>query len=162
MGWQALAPKPRPTLGRWDQAIVPYLGHGVEIVRPTHVWSTDITEVPRRHGGMSLVVILDWYRRYVLAWEVSHTRDGACGVPPLEHARHLGKPELVHTDQGAQFTAQACTGPMQAEGIRGRMDGRGRPVAPMVVERRWRPVTYEDLSLNDDASVAEWLVGLTR
>jgi putative transposase len=162
MGWHAIDPQPRTTLGSRAKAVFPYLWRGVESVRPTHVWSTDITDVPMRHGCMDLVAIVDWDRRDVLAWELSHTLDGECCLTTLEHALQLGKPEICNTDQGAQFTAQACTGRLQAEGIRVRRDGRGRACDTIFVERRWRTVTYEDLSSNDDASVAELRVGLTR
>jgi putative transposase len=105
---------------------------------------------------------LDWYSRDVLAGEWSNTRDGECCLTTLEPALQLGKPEICHTDQGAPFPAEAFTGRLQAAGSRVRMEGRGRALDHIVVERRWRTVTYEDLDRNDDASVAEVLVGLTR
>jgi putative transposase len=162
MGLQAIYPQPRTTLGSRANAVFPYLLRGVEIVRPNQVWSTDITYVPMRQGFMYLVAILDWYSRYVLAWELSNTLDGEFCLTTLEHALQLGKPEIFNTDQGAQFTAQAFTGRLQAEGIRVSMDGRGRAFDNIFVERLWRTVKYEDLYINDYASVAELLVGLTR
>lgn len=161
-GWHAIDPTPRTTLGSRDDAVVPSRLRGVASVRPTHVWSTAITDVPLRHRCMDLVASVDWERRDVLAWEWSQTLDGACGLTTLEHARPLGKPEICHTDQGAQCTAQAFTGRRQAEGMRVRMDGRGRACDTICVERLGRTVTYEDLSSHDYASGAEWRVGLTR
>jgi putative transposase len=162
MGWQALSPQPRPTLGSRHHAVLPSLWRGVASGRPQHGWSTDLTDVPRRHGCRSLVAILDWYRRDGLAGEWSKTRDGECCLTTLEPALPLGKPEICHTDQGAPCTAEAVTGRLQAAGSRGRMEGRGRAFDHIVVARRWRTVTDEDLDRHDDASVAEWLVGLRR
>lgn len=105
---------------------------------------------------------MDWYSRDVLAWELSNSLDGECCLTTLEHALPLGTPEIGNTEQGAQCTAPACTGRLQAEGMRVRMDGRGRACDPICVERLWRPVTYADLDINDDARVAALLVGLTR
>jgi len=162
MGLQAIYPKPRTTLGSPKQAVFQYLLRGVEIVRPNQAWSTDITYVPMRQGFMYLVAILDWYSRYVLAWEMSNTLEGAFCLVALERALQIGKPEIFNSDQGVQFTAQAFTTRLQAEGIRISMDGRGRAFDNIFVERLWRTVKYEDLYLNDYATVAELLVGLTR
>jgi putative transposase len=162
MGLQAIYPKPRTTLGNPKQAVFQYLLRGVDIVRPNQAWSTDITYVPMRQGFMYLVAILDWYSRYVLAWELSNTLEGAFCLVALERALQIGKPEIFNSDQGVQFTAQAFTTRLQAEGIRISMDGRGRAFDNIFVERLWRTVKYEDLYLNDYATVAELLVGLTR
>jgi putative transposase len=162
MGLQALYPKPRTTLGNSKNQVFPYLLRGVEIVRPNQVWSADITYVPMRQGFMYLVAILDWYSRYVIAWELANTLEGAFCLTALETALQLGKPEIFNTDQGVQFTAQAFTGRLQAAAIRISMDGRGRAFDNIFVERLWRTVKYEHLYLYDYSTVPELLAGLTR
>lgn len=162
MNLRAIYPKPRTTLGSPRNQVFPYLLRGVEIVRPNQVWSTDITYIPMRQGFMYLVAILDWYSRYVLAWELSNTLEGEFCLTALDRALQQGKPEIFNSDQGVQFTAQAFTGRLQAEGIRISMDGRGRVFDNIFIERLWRTVKYEDIYLNDYATVAELLVGLAR
>lgn len=162
MNLMPLYPKLRTSLGSRQNPVFPYLLRGVEIVRCNQVWSADITYVPLRQGFMYLVAILDWYSRYVLAWELSNTLDGAFCWTALERALQHGRPEIFNTDQGVQFTAQAFTGRLQAAGIRISMDGRGRAFDNIFSERLWRTVKYEDIYLHDYAGVAELLVGLTR
>jgi putative transposase len=122
---------------------------GVPIERVDHVWSTDITYVRLRHGFAYLVAVLDWYSRYVLAWELAPTLDTQFCVTALEAALHHGRPEIFNTDQGAQFTSAAFTGRLEAAGVQISMDGRGRALDNVFVERLWRSVKYEEVYLKD-------------
>lgn len=149
MGLQALLPKPRTTLAAPGHKVYPYLLRGLTIERPNQVWSTDITYIPLRHGFMYLVAVIDWYSRYVLSWELSNTLDGQFCLTALEQALTYGTPEIFNTDQGAQFTAQAFVDRLLAAEIRVSMDGRGRALDNVFVERLWRTVKYEDLYLHD-------------
>jgi putative transposase len=160
MGLQAIYPQRRTTLRDPENQVFPYLLRGVEITRCNQVWSADITYVPMRQGFMYLVAILDWYSRYVLAWELSNTLDGAFCLAALEQALHQGQPEIFNTDQGVQFTALAFTRRLQTEAIRISMDGRGRVFDNIFIERLWRTVKYENLYIQDYASVAELRAGL--
>jgi putative transposase len=162
MGLEALYPRPRLSVGNRENKVFPYLLRGVAIERRDQVWSADITYVPMRGGFMYLVAILDWYSRYVLAWELSNTLDGAFCLAALERALQRGRPEIFNTDQGVQFTAQAFTGALQAAGIQVSMDGRGRVFDNIFIERLWRTVKYEHLYLMDYQTVPELLAGLTR
>lgn len=162
MGLEALYPRPRLSLGGRENKVFPYLLRGVEIVRPNQVWSADITYVPLRQGFLYLVAILDWYSRYVLAWELSNTLDGAFCLAALERALQRGRPEIFNTDQGVQFTAQAFTDRLQAAGAQVSMDGRGRVFDNIFVERLWRTVKYEHLYLMDYQTVPELWARLAR
>jgi putative transposase len=132
--------------------IYPYLLRGVPIERVDHVWSTDITYIRLRRGFAYLVAVLDWDRRYVLAWELAPTWDTEFCVTALEAALRQGRPEIFNTDQGAQFTSAAFTGRLEAAGVRISMDGRGRALDNVFVERLWRAVKYEEVYLKDYAS----------
>jgi putative transposase len=136
----------RPAPG---QRIYPYLLRGVPIERVDHVWSTDITYIRLRHGFVYLVAVLDWYSRYVLAWELAPTLDTEFCVTALEAALRHGRPEIFNTDQGAQFTSAAFTGRLEAAGVQISMDGRGRALDNVFVERLWRSVKYEEVYLKD-------------
>ena len=160
MGLQALYPKPRTTIVAQDRKIYPYLLRGLAITRPNQVWSSDITYLPIAHGFMYLVAILDWYSRYVLAWQLSNTLDGDFCQQTLHRALTLGQPEIFNTDQGSQFTALAFTGILEVAGIRVSMDGRGRALDNIFVERLWRSVKYEDTYLKEYANVPELDTGL--
>lgn len=123
-------------------------------------WSIDITYVPMRRGFLYLVAVLDWFSRYVLAWNLSNTLDGYFCVEALQHALDEGTPAIFNTDQGVQFTAANFTRCLLAAGIRISMDGRGRALDNIFVERLWRSVKYEDIYLKEYASVPELEVGL--
>jgi putative transposase len=162
MGIQAIYPK-KTTVPAVGHKIYPYLLRGVSIVRTNQVWSTDITYVPMRRGFMYLTAIMDWHSRYVLSWQVSNTMDTAFCLKALEEA--LGRwaaPEIFNTDQGSQFTSEAFTGRLAAAGIAISMDGRGRALDNVFVERLWRTVKYENIYLKDYATVDELIVGLTE
>jgi putative transposase len=162
MGLQAIYPKPRTTLAAKDHPVYPYLLRGLDITHPNQVWSSDITYLPLAHGFMYLVAIIDWFSRYVLAWQLSNTLDGDFCLQALDQALHRGQPEIFNTDQGAQFTAHAFTSCLESHHIRVSMDGRGRALDNIFVERLWRSVKYEDIYLNDYASVPALEVGLSR
>jgi putative transposase len=126
MDLQAIYPKRRTTIGSAEHVVYPYLLRNVVVARPNQVWSADITYIPMLHGFMYLVAIMDWYSRYVLAWELSNTLDGLFCLTILERALLHAQPEIFNTDQGVQFTSLAFTGRLQETGIRISMDGRGR------------------------------------
>lgn len=160
MGLRAIYPEPRTTVPSAGHKVYPYLLRGLEITRPNQVWSADITYVPLLHGFMYLVAIIDWFSRYVLSWELSNTLDGRFCLDALHQALLLGAPEIFNTDQGVQFTALTFTGDLEAENIRISMDGRGRALDNIFIERLWRSVKYEDIYLKDYASVPELDTGL--
>jgi len=160
MGLQAIYPKPRTSRPAPGHAVYPYLLRGLTIDRPNQVWCADITYVPLQHGFMYLVAVLDWYSRYVLAWQLSNTLDGRFCQEALRQALPQGPPEIFNTDQGAQFTAQAFATILQEAGIRISMDGRGRALDNIMVERLWRTVKYENIYLMDYATVPALTAGL--
>jgi putative transposase len=147
MGLEAIYPKPRLSQGHPGHRVYPYLLRGVKVTRPDQVWSTDITYVPLMAGFMYLAAIIDWYSRYVIAWRLSNTLDGSFCLEMLEDALSQGRPEIFNTDQGVQFTAAAFTGRLEAAGVKVSMDGRGRCLDNVFVERLWRTVKYENIYL---------------
>jgi putative transposase len=162
MGLEAIYPKPRLSAAAPGHKVFPYLLRGVAIERPDQVWSTDITYVPLARGFMYLAAVIDWYSRYVLAWRLSNTLDGAFCLEMLDEALGRGRPEIFNTDQGVQFTAAAFTGRLLAAGVQVSMDGRGRCLDNVFVERLWRTVKYEDIYLRGYETVPELLQGLAR
>jgi putative transposase len=118
---------------------------------PDQVWSTDITYVPLRHGFLYLVAVMDWYSRHVLAWRLSNTLDGGFCLEALDESLSLATPEIFNSDQGCQFTAAAFTSRLEARGVAVSMDGRGRALDNVFVERLWRSVKYEEVYLRDYA-----------
>ena len=160
MGLQAICPGRRPTIGAQGHKVYPYLLRNLRITRPNQVWSADITYIPMLHGFMYLVATIDWYSRYVIAWQLSNTLDGRFCLETLEQALARGQPEIFNTDQGVQFTALAFTARLEGAGIRVSMDGRGRALDNVFVERLWRSVKYEDIYLREYATVAELAKGL--
>lgn len=145
MGLEAIYPKPRLSVADRRHKVYPYLLRDVPIVRPDQVWSADITYVPLAGGFMYLAATIDWYSRYVIAWRLSNTLDGSFCLDMLEEALGAGKPEVFNTDQGVQFTAQAWTGRLESAGVAVSMDGKGRCLDNVFVERLWRSVKYEDI-----------------
>ena len=162
MGLEAIYPKPRLSQGGKGHRVFPYLLRGVTVARPDQVWSADITYVPLTTGFMYLAAIIDWYSRYVLGWRLSNTLDGAFCLEMLEEALGQGRPEIFNTDQGVQFTAAAFTGRLEAAGVQVSMDGRGRCLDNVFVERLWRTVKYEDIYLYRYEGVPELQQGLQR
>lgn len=162
MGLQAIYPKPKTSGSGKGHKIYPYLLRGLEIVRPNQVWSADITYVPMRQGFMYLVAVMDWFSRYVLAWQLSNTLDGYFCLDALQQALQKGQPEIFNTDQGAQFTAHEFTDCLENADIQVSMDGRGRALDNIFIERLWRSVKYEDIYLKDYAVVPELAAGLAH
>jgi putative transposase len=149
MGIEAIYPKRGTTRPAPGHKIYPYLLRNVAITHPNHVWSTDITYVPMRHGFLYLVAVIDWYSRYVLSWRLSNTLEGGFCLQALNDALGYGPPEIFNSDQGSQFTAAAFTGRLEALGVAISMDGRGRAMDNVFVERLWRTVKYEEVYLKE-------------
>jgi putative transposase len=162
MGLQAIYPKPRPSSTARDHKIYPYLLSAVVVTHSNQVWSADITYVRMAKGFMYLVAIIDWWSRYVLSWQLSNTLDVPFCLAALENALVHGCPEIFNTDQGVQFTSYVFTSHLERAGIAISMDGRGRALDKIFVERRWRTVKYEDIYLKDYATVPALEAGLAR
>ena len=152
MGLQAIYRAPRTSAPHPEHRVYPYLLRGLAIERANHVWCADITYIPVQRGFLYLVAIMDWASRYVLAWRLSNTLDASFCTDALDEAlaRH-GAPEIFNTDQGSQFTSFAFTGRLQASGIRVSMDGRGRCMDNIFIERLWRSLKYEAIYLHEIA-----------
>jgi putative transposase len=161
MGIAALGPKPRTTKPAAGHKIFPYLLRGLVIGRPNQVWAADITYIPIGRGFLYLVAIIDWASRAVLAWRLSNTMDTAFCVDALDEAlARFGRPEIFNTDQGSQFTSAAFTGRLADVGIRISMDGRGRWLDNVFIERLWRSLKYEDVYLKGYADGREARAGI--
>jgi putative transposase len=161
MGIEATYPRPRTSEPHPDHRIYPYLLRDVVVSAADQVWSADITYVPMQHGFMYLVAILDWHSRYVLAWRLSNTLDSDFCVEALRAALRRGRPAIFNTDQGTQFTSRAFTGVLEEQGIAISMDGRGRALDNVFIERLWWSVKYENVYLMGYETVAELKAGLT-
>lgn len=161
MGLQAIYPRARakPAPGH---RIYPYLLRHVPVVRINQVWSTDITYIRLRRGWLYLTAVIDWFSRYVLTWEVSNTLEGTFCIEALERALRAGKPEIFNTDQGSHFTSPRFTAPLLAAGVSISMDGRGRALDNIFVERLWRTVKQEEVYLNDYETPSEAICRLGR
>ena len=155
MGLEAIYPKPRLSEAAPGHRIYPYRLRGVAVVRPNQVWATDLTYIRMRQGFVYLVAVMDWYSRYVLSWEVSVSADAGFCVAALEWALQGGRPEIFNSDQGAQFTSQEFTTRLEDRQIVISMDGRGRAMDNVFVERLWRTVKYEEVYLKDYQEVTE-------
>ena len=162
MGLDAIYPGPRTSTPHPGHVIYPYLLRGRRIVRVNEVWATDITYIRMPRGWLYLVAIMDWYSRYVLAWELSITLEVAFCLEALETALLLAVPEISNTDQGSQFTSTRFTDALKAQGIKISMDGRGRALDNIFVERLWRSLKYEEVYLHDYRSVKEAKARITR
>jgi putative transposase len=163
MGIESVAPKPNTSLKNKAHKVYPYLLRSMTINKANQVWCTDITYIRLQGGFVYLVAVMDWYSRKVLSWEVSNTMDVSFCVSALERAIRLyGKPEIFNTDQGSQFTSEAFTGVLKQHDIKISMDGKGRWMDNVFIERLWRSVKYEDVYLKDYGSVAELRRGLNH
>ena len=163
LGLVAMVPGPNTSKKHPQNKVYPYLLRGLDIIRPDHVWSTDITYIRLAHGFVYLVAIIDWYSRKVLAWKVSNTMDVGFCVDCLTAAiNEYGTPEVFNTDQGSQFTSEKWIQVLQENGIKISMDGRGRALDNIFVERLWRSVKHEDVYLKNYASMPELLLGLAE
>ena len=162
MGIEAVGPKRRTTNRGSGHKIYPYLLRNVEIVRPDQVWSTDITYIPLRHGFLYLVAVMDWFSRYVLSWRLSNTLEGSFCREALDEALSISRPEIFNSDQGSQFTAINFTGRLERLGVAISMDGRGRALDNVFIERLWRSLKYEEVYLKDYADGYEAEASLSR
>jgi putative transposase len=162
LGLWALGPRPGTSRPAPEHRVYPYLLRGVTIERADHVWSTDITYIRLRGGFAYLAAVLDWYSRYVLAWALSNSLEVGFCLEVLEAALARGRPEIFNSDQGSQFTSPAFTGRLLASGVQISMDGRGRALDNVFVERLWRSVKYEEVYLHDYEGMREAQRGLGR
>jgi putative transposase len=160
MDLEAIYAKPRLSDPAAGHRVYPYLLRGLTIEKPNVCWSTDITYIRLRRGFVYLVAIMDWYSRYVLAWEVSINLDTSFCLTALDWALKKAKPTIFNSDQGAQFTSQAFTARLLAQDIAISMDGKGRALDNVFVERLWRTVKYEDVYIKDYLDVGEAIAGL--
>lgn len=160
MGIEAIYPKPRTTCRQPEHQVFPYLLRNLEITRKDQVWSTDITYVPLRDGFMYLVAVMDWHTRYILSWRLSNTLEGYFCIEALEEALTISVPEIFNTDQGSQFTAKSFTSVLTGHGISISMDGKGRAIDNVFIERLWRTLKYEDIYLKDYETAKQLRKGL--
>ena len=162
MGIKAIVPGPHTSRPHRENKVYPYLLRGMNIQTPNQVWCADITYVPMQRGYMYLVVIMDWYSRYVIAWDISNSLDTLFCMEALEKALAQGTPGIFNTDQGAQFTSEEFTERLERARVRISMDGKGRAMDNLLIERLWRSVKYEDIYKRDYADGKELYAGLTR
>lgn len=163
MGLAGMAPGPNTSKAHPQHRVYPYLLRGVAVTRPNQVWSTDITYIRLARGFAYLVAVVDWYSRKVLSWRLSNSMDASFCVDCLEDAlREHGTPTVFNSDQGSQFTSAAFTDVLKREGVAISMDGRGRALDNIFVERLWRNVKHEDVYLKGYANMAELTVGLAQ
>jgi putative transposase len=163
MGLESLAPKPPTSQPAPLHPIYPYLLRDLAICRVNQVWAADITYIPMARGFAYLVALIDWYSRRVLSWRLSNTMETDFCVESLEEAlSRFGQPEIFNTDQGAQFTADSFTHVLRERGIKISMDGKGRCIDNIFVERLWRSLKYEEVYLNPYDSLGEARMGIGR
>lgn len=161
MGIEAIYPKPSLSQNTVWHVKYPYLLKGLNIIRPNQVWGTDITYIRLRHGFVYLVAYLDWYSRLVLAWKLSTTLStGFCIEAASEAMSHYGTPEIINSDQGAQFTSQEYIQLWEKSGVRISMDGQGRALDNIFTERLWRNVKYEEVYIKDYDTVPNAKINL--
>ena len=160
MGIEAVYPKPKLSQPGEGHRIFPYLLRGTTVERVNQVWSTDITYIRMAQGFLYLVAIMDWFSRFVLSWSLSLTMEVEFCVEALKRALRRGLPDIFNSDQGSQFTSEKFTGELAERQIAISMDGRGRCMDNIFVERLWRSLKYEEVYLKDYASVAEARAGI--
>ena len=160
MGLEAIYRRPNTSKPAPGHRIFPYLLKGVEVNRVDQVWAADITYIPMAKGFLYLVAIMDWHSRHVLAWKLSNTMDTSFCVAALEEALGKGRPEIFNTDQGSQFTSEAFTQTLQEQRVQFSMDGKGRYLDNIFVERLWRSIKYEEVYLKAYQTVAEARTGI--
>jgi putative transposase len=163
MGIEPIYPKPRLSIPGKGHKKYPYLLRDLEIERSNHVWCTDITYIPLGDGHVYLTAVMDWASRYVISWRLSNSMDEAFCVECLEEALELEeKPEIFNTDQGSQFTGETFTGVLKAHDIRISMDGKGRALDNVMIERLWRTVKYDDIYVRGYETMTELYQGLSK
>lgn len=155
MGIEAIYAKPNLSKPHPDHKVYPYLLRGVKITKRDQVWSTDITYLPMKNGFLYLTAVLDWYSRFVLAWRLSNSLEGRFCREVLEEALMRGKPDMFNTDQGGQYTSMQFTSILEKAGVRISMDGRGRALDNVWVERLWRTVKQEEVYIHDYSDGAD-------
>jgi putative transposase len=151
MELQAIVPGPHTSKPHPEHVVYPYLLRGLAISVPNQVWCADITYVPMRRGYLYLVALMDWFSRYVLAWELSNSLETAFCLEALDRALEGAQPDIFNSDQGTQFTSEGFTGRLLRAGVRISMDGRGRVTDNIFIERLWRSVKYEEIYVRDYA-----------
>lgn len=162
MGIQAVFPRPKTSLRQADHQIWPYLLRNRTVKQPDEVWCVDITYIPMPTGFMYLVAVMDWFSRFVLAWKLSNSMDTAFCINALESAFAFGQPYIFNSDQGSQFTSNAFTNRLLDRRIHISMDGRGRYLDNIFIERLWRTVKYDEVYMYNHATVPELHAGLSR
>jgi putative transposase len=162
MGIEAVYPKPKLSQPGEGHKIYPYLLRGITVERVNQVWSTDITYIRMAQGFVYLVAVMDWFSRYVLSWSVSLTMEIDFCMEALRSALRRGRPETFNSDQGSQFTSEKFTAELAAKEIAISMDGRGRCMDNIFIERLWRSLKYEEVYLKDYESVREARTGIER
>jgi putative transposase len=162
MGLQAIVPGPHTSQPHPEHRIYPYLLRNLEVSAPNLVWCSDITYIPMRQGYLYLMVVMDWFSRYVLEWELSNSLESSFCLAALARALGQGAPAIFNTDQGTQFTSEAFTGQLRDAGTLISMDGRGRAMDNIFVERLWRSLKYEEVYIQDYADGHAAQKGLTR
>ena len=161
MGIESVAPKPNTSKPRREHKTYPYLLRGLSITEPNYVWCSDITYIRVAHGFVYLTAVMDWASRYVLSWEVSVTMDDDFCVNALKSAlRRHENPEIFNTDQGSQYTGDAFTGALKDKEIKISMDGKGRCMDNIFIERLWRSVKQEKIFLEEFETVRDLIAGL--
>lgn len=162
MGIETIYAKPKLSVPNHEHRVYPYLLRGIRVIEKNHVWSTDITYIRMRNGFLYLTAVIDWATRYVLSWRLSNTLDGIFCQEALLEALKKGHPRIFNTDQGAQFTCIGFTSLLEGEGIKISMDGRGRALDNVFVERLWRSVKQEEVYPKDYQDGLEAHRGLER
>jgi len=163
MGLESVAPKPNTSKPNEEHPVYPYLLRGVSIDRPNQVWAADITYIPLARGFAYLVAIMDWHSRRVLSWRLSNTLDATFCVEALREAvSRFGRPEIFNSDQGSQFTSKDFTDVLLGAGVKISMDGKGRCLDNVFVERLWRSLKYEDVYIRAYADLVEARAGIGR
>lgn len=160
LGLEAVFPRKNTSWRNPEHPVYPYLLRDVIITRPNQVWSMDITYIRLGKGFVYLVAVIDWHSRYVIAWRLSNTLTADFCVECLDEALEYGKPEIFNTDQGCQFTSEEFTSVLLNRGIQISMDGRGRALDNIFVERLWRTVKYEDVYLKGYQTIPDAQAGL--
>jgi len=160
MGLEAIYPKPNLSRGDVTHKVFPYLLRNIKLDRPNTVWSCDITYIPLDGGFAYLIAVIDWYSRYVLSWRLSNTMSQDFCIDAVEQALRFGKPAIFNTDQGSQFTSHDFTSLILGQGIKVSMDGKGRALDNIFVERLWRSVKYEDVYIKGYRTIPDAAQGL--
>jgi len=164
MGIEAMYPKPNTSKPNKEHKVYPYLLKNLKIDRPNQAWAVDITYIPMKKGFQYLVAIIDWYSRYIISWRLSNSLDKEFCIKVLEDALKTGKPEIFNSDQGCQFTSTEFTNVLKEHSIQISMDGKGRCIDNIFIERFWRSLKYEEVYLKAYAngleakiSIGQWI-----